>query len=97
MLDSFAKIIGNKNFSSPVLKKVTASLTVEMANTLLAEFFGPEIAGHATAAYVKHGALYVACLSGAAAQEIKLREAELLKRLRECAPSSQLQKIHYIL
>ncbi|MBI5728637.1 MAG: DUF721 domain-containing protein [Candidatus Magasanikbacteria bacterium] len=97
MLDSFAKIIGNKNFSSPILKKVSASLTVETANNLLAQMFGPEIKDHANAAYIKQGALYIACLSGAAAQEIKLHEADLLNLLHERVSNAQIAKIRYIL
>lgn len=97
MLDSFAKIIGNKNFSSPILKKVNASLTVETANTLLARMFGPEIKDHANAAYIKQGALYIACLSSAAAQEIKLHEKDILKLIHERVSNAQINKIHYIL
>ncbi|SRR3989338_1944961 len=97
MLDSFAKIIGHKNFSSPILKRVSASLTVETANILLADMLGPEIKNHANAVYIKQETLYIACLSAAAAQEIKLREAGLLASLRERVSGSQIHKIRYIL
>lgn len=97
MFNSFAKIISDQNRSAPLLKRAAASLTVETADALLAEMFGPEIKNHARAAYLKQETLYIACLSSAAAQEIRLREAELRRLLSSHASSVPIRKISCIL
>lgn len=97
MLDSFAKIVGNKNFSSPIMKRVSTAMLVASANEKLATLMGPAIKEYATIAYVRQDVLYIACLSSAATQEIKLHEVELLKLINDQFPMARLKKVGYLL
>ena len=93
---SIANILKNQSSASPLVRGVTAAMTVEAANEVLGMMFGVSIKNHAAAMYLKNGALSVACLSSTVAQEIKLREREVLNKVNEMVGVDAAKKIIYL-
>lgn len=77
-MDSISKII-SKNFNAKgaISRGVAAAQVVEIANTSLAEHFGPEYATIARAVFFREGILTIACSSSVSGQEVKLAEQKL--------------------
>ena len=80
-MKSIASILGNRTNASPLVKQITAALTIETANDILEKIFGTDIKEMAQAVYVKQKILTIACLGSTVAQEIKLHEEVLLKEI----------------
>lgn len=96
MMNSFGSILHNKNNPTPLIRGVNAALTIEAANGVLLELFGESIQEYATAAYIKDEVLCIACLSMAAAQEIKMREQEVLEKIKAKMPAASITKVRYL-
>lgn len=77
------QIISNKFSNNPLAKKVTASLVCEEFNKLIVTIWGKKIENNAQAIYLKDKILTIAALSPVVAQELKIREGELLNRLAD--------------
>lgn len=95
-MSSLASILNNRGKQSSLLKGVTGALVVEETNRQLIRIFGPEIVNHASAAYLRHTTLAIACLSTTAAQEIKLHERDLLAGIQAKIPLANITKIRYL-
>jgi predicted nucleic acid-binding Zn ribbon protein len=80
---SISKVIAKKFGRSPLAKSVTAALVCDEFNRLILEKWGEKIKDTARAMYVKDKILTVACLSPVVAQEIKMKEGELLEKIKE--------------
>jgi len=70
-------------------EKVTAALVCEEFDKLLLGEWGEKIRVNAKALYLKDKVLTVACLSPVAAQEIKIKEVELLERINLRFPGQE--------
>lgn len=81
---------------TPLMRSVVSASVVEKANEILKSMFGVKVMDHAQAMYVRQGKLYIACLSGAAAQEIRLRELAILEALNETQSALPIASIHFI-
>lgn len=95
-MKSISSILNSASSSSPLVRGVTAAMTVETANRVLAEMFGQEIARFVSAAYVKNQVLTVACLSSTAAQEIKLREQHFIEQINNQVGKMVIQRVSYL-
>lgn len=95
-MKSIGDLLKNNNLSSPILKGVRAAKILEETQKILVREFGDEITSYATPAYFKHKTLTIACLSSAAAQEIKLREKSILDELNRALPGVKIEKIRYL-
>ncbi len=95
-MQSFANIFKDKTHHSPLLRGVAAALTVEAANAALIDVLGEKIIDLARAVYVKNRTLSVACLSSAAAQEIKLNERKILAKINSKAGEGAVEGIRYL-
>ncbi len=71
-------------------------MTVEAANEILVDMFTEKIKEFATAAYVKNHVLHIACLSSVAAQELKLREHEIIDATNKKMKFNAIKKIKYL-
>lgn len=78
-----SKLISKKFGQSPLAKQVTAAMVCDEFNRLILDKWGEKIKDTARAMYLKDKILTVACLSPVVAQEIKMKEEELLKELKE--------------
>jgi hypothetical protein len=96
MMKSLGELLRNNGLSSPVLIGVRAARVIEETEKLLIKEFGLEIKNYASPAYFKNGILTIACLSSSAAQEIKLREKDLLYALNTVLSGVKVEKIRYL-
>jgi len=78
-----AKVIAKKFGQSSLAKKVTAALVCDEFNRIILKIWGEKIKDSAQAMYLKDKILTVACLSPVVAQEIKMKEEELLNELKK--------------
>lgn len=80
---SIDKIIHKKFGGSPLKKQVTAALVCEEFDKLMIRVIGKKMENMARTIYLKDKILSVACLSPVVAQELKMREGELLERINQ--------------
>ena len=81
---------------SPLKKQVEASEAVEAAEQVIAEMFPGELAGHAKPLFLKNRTLTVTCASSAMAQEIRLRQDEMVKKINEKIGKKEVDRIRYL-
>lgn len=74
---------------------VDASHALAAAQKIFDEFFGHDIAKTMKPLYVKRGVLTVSCMSSVAAQELKLREREILKKLKERTGKALVERLRF--
>jgi len=96
-LNSLFKILDGRAAKSNLLKGALTALTVEEADNILAKMFGSEIKKFAHASYIKNKTLAIACRGSVAAQEMKLRESEIISALNQSAGERVVEKIKIIL
>lgn len=77
------------------MRGAMAALTVEEADKILVELFGPAVVDYARAFYVKNGTLAIKCHGSAAGQEIKMNESKILAKINEKFGSGTVKKIRY--
>ncbi len=77
--------VGKGTFS----EKVTAALVCEEFDKILLEVFGMVIENNAKTMYLKDRILTVACLSPVVAQEIRIKESQLLEKINGKFPSPE--------
>lgn len=95
-MDTIGKILGNKGVNSPLLRGALAALSVEAANDVLLEMFGERSVNSARALYVKKQILSIACLSSIMAQEIRLREKQIISGINKRLGRTTVEKIRYL-
>lgn len=93
---SISSILRSASSRSPLIKGVTAAVTVEAANAALATLFGKQIFDHAQAAHIKNNVLAIACLSSSAAQEIKLHEARFIELVNKQVGMEAVKRVKYL-
>lgn len=96
-MKSLFKILDNKAFKSELLKGALKALTVEEADAVLQTIFGPEIKNFAKAAFIKNGVLKISCRGSATAQEIRMRQDEILRELNRRTGDESIKEIKIIL
>ena len=74
---------------------VEAARIVAEATAILASLFGADIASHMKPLYVKNRTLTVSCTSSTVAQELKLRESEILDKLNHTLALQLVDRIRY--
>jgi len=92
-MNSLADIFSRQNSQSQVMRAAAAALTVESANKILADLFGPEIQKYAQAVCVKNEILSVDCRGSSAAMEIKMNESKILAKIKEEFPRSTVARV----
>ena len=93
MLQSLGNILQSSPSRSPLVKGVQAAMVVEAANNLIRDFWGEAGERYARALYVKSKILTIACLSSSMAQEIKLREREIVEKLNRSQGAKMIEKV----
>ncbi len=95
-MQSLGDIFKFKANRSPLLRGISAAMTVEKANQILIKFFGEKIIDIAQAVYIKNRILSIACLSSVAAQEIKINEEKIIDEINQVAGQIAVAKIRYL-
>ena len=86
---SVASLLKNRIGGGHLSEKVTAALVCEEFDKLIFEIWGEIIKTSARAMYLKERVLTVACLSSVVAQEVKMKEQELLEKLNAKFPGKE--------
>lgn len=74
---------------------VEAAKIVDEATAILGVLFGADLASHMKPLYVKNRTLTVSCTSSTVAQELKLRETEILDQLSQKLAGRLVDRIRY--
>ena len=98
MFKAFSSVVQSKISASPLLRGAVSSLQIEAANQVLSEMFGEEIQSSAQAMFIKQGVITVACMHAPMAQELRLREQEFIRRLKEKPYADRgIDRVSYLL
>lgn len=96
IMKSMGEILKAKGSKSPFMHSVLCAGAVDMANIFIEEIWGENGKKLAKAMYIKNSILVIACLSSIMAQEIKMKEAELINRVNAKCGSSMVKKVRYL-
>ncbi|MFH1286694.1 MAG: DUF721 domain-containing protein [Candidatus Magasanikbacteria bacterium] len=86
----------NVNKKGPLKKQVEASLAVDAAKEVIESMFDPELAIHAKPLFLKNRTLTVTCSSSAMAQEIRLKQSEIVEKINEKIGKNEVDRIRYL-
>lgn len=96
MMNSLGDLLRSKNLNSPLVRGIRAAEVIAAAEKILIKRFGQGIMSSAAPAYYKNQTLTIACLSSAAASEIKLYENQILEELKNTVPGAEIKRIRYL-
>ncbi len=82
--------------NSTLKRQVETSGVVELAQEILIDILGKEVGSHARPLFLKNRTLTVSCSSSAVAQEIRLRQLEIVSKLNEKVGKSEVDRIRYL-
>lgn len=95
-MKSMGEILMSKGKKSAFMQGVLSAAAVDMANIFIEEYWGENGKKLAKAMYVKNGNLVIACLSSIMAQEIRMREADLISKVNSKCGNSMVKNIRYL-
>ena len=95
-MQSIADLLKQKKNLSPLWRGVDASMIVEQANGIILNLLGPEAKNIVQAVYFKNAVLTLACLSSTTAQEIRLSEKEIIKKINNFCGAERVNKLRYL-
>ena len=86
----------NVNQKGPLKKQVDASLAVEAAEAVIKDMFEPDLAIHAKPLFLKNRTLTVTCSSSIMAQEIRLKQSEIVDKINKKLGKKEVDRIRYL-
>jgi len=96
-MDKIDKILNFKHGDSSLMKSIRASLIVEHFNKLISEEWGRSMINHVNGVSYKEKTLTVACMSAVAANEVKLKEGLLVRKMNLEFGDSTVTDVKYML
>lgn len=87
-----SKLSGN----STLKRQLESSQVIEISKTILDELLGPEIGPLVKPLFLKNRTLTVSCSSSAVAQEIRLRQLEIVAKINEKFDKPEIDRIRYL-
>lgn len=81
---------------SPLKNQIQASLVIECASAVFEECFGDVGKLHAKPLFLKNRTLTVTCGSSAIAQEIRLRQMDIVAKINEKLGAKEVDRIRYL-
>lgn len=96
-MDSINDLIKSKGEESPILRGAKAALTVEEANRIIINLFGPDSKNYVEAVYLQNGVLGVLVRGTAAASEIKLNQDKILAEICNKFGADSVKKIRFLI
>jgi len=82
---------------TPLKKQLQASRIVECAKELLLEMFGKEQERNIAALFLKNRTLTISCANSAVAQEVRLRQQEIVNGVNAKIGKNEVDRIRYLL
>jgi len=70
---------------------------VKMANEVILDLFGLEQAPNASPLFLKNRTLTISCLNSTIAQEINLRQEEIVNKINDKLGKKEIDRIRYLL
>lgn len=95
-MQTIASLLNRPDQNRPLLKQVRAAMLVEATNEFIAKNYGAGANNQARALYLKNGILTIACLSSVLAQEMRLRENNLLQAITAKFGPNAIKKVRYL-
>lgn len=77
-------------------KQLEANAIVGAAEAVFKEVFPEDLASHAKPLFLKNRTLTVTCTSSALAQEIRLRQGEIVDKINKKLGKSEVDRIRYL-
>lgn len=78
-------------------KQVETSSIIDIAGEVMKEFFGPDSVELTRPLFLKNRTLTVSCASSVMAQELRLRQKELVEEINKKIGKSEVDRIRYLL
>lgn len=77
-------------------KQLEATAIVEAAEAVFRDVFPEDLAAHAKPLFLKNRTLTVTCTSSALAQEIRLRQSEIVEKINKKLGKAEVDRIRYL-
>ena len=77
-------------------KQADAGQAITATEEAFEELFGKELAIHAKPLYLKNRTITVTCTSSALAQEIRLNQTKIVKKINKLLKSDEVDRIRYL-
>ena len=81
---------------APIAKQVQAAKVIEVATQVITSVLPAEMSDHARPLFLKNRTLTVSCVSSAVAQEVRLHQSEIVKKINDGLGESALDRIRYL-
>lgn len=91
--DTLDKTVQSKG---PLQQQVEAAEVVVFAQSVFDEIFGKELAKSAKPLFLKNRTLTVTCSSSAMAQEIRLKQGNIVEKINEKLGKKEVDRIRYL-
>jgi len=75
---------------------IEASSIVETAQKALGEIFPPEVANLMRALFIKNRTLTVSCNGSAVAQELRLKQNEVVEKINSTLGRNEIDRVRYL-
>ena len=92
---SLKKVLTQKYRHSPLMKGVTAALVCEEFSASIKRRWGEEVARHCQPKYLQDKILTIQCSSTVLAQEVRLREEEIIQEINEKFGSQTVRSLRF--
>lgn len=82
--------------NSTLKRQVETSEVVEVAKDVINSILGENIGSHVRPLFLKNRTLTVSCGSSSVAQEIRLRQLEIVAKINEKIGKSEVDRVRYL-
>lgn len=84
------------SIDSTLKRQVETSEVVELSKEVINELFGADIGSHVRPLFLKNRTLTVSCGSSSVAQEIRLRQLEIVAKINEKVGKNEVDRVRYL-
>lgn len=77
-------------------KQLETAEVIEIVDSVLADLFGADLARHAKPLFLKNRTITISCTSSAMAQEIRVNQAEIVKKINQKLGKEEVDRIRYL-
>ncbi len=89
-------LLSKLSTNSTLKRQIESSQVVEISKTVIDELLGDSIGTMVKPLFLKNRTLTVSCASSAVAQEIRLRQLEIVAKINEKFDKPEVDRIRYL-